>query len=66
MSGVAKELQGMKSALAEISQVKSDVKKLTEAKQRKPKGFKFNKEGKKTRSVTVNYDDGTTEEMSVM
>jgi hypothetical protein len=66
MSVVSKELQSMKSALAEISQVKSDVKKLTEAKQRKPKGFKFNKDGKKTRSVTVNYDDGSTEEMSVM
>jgi hypothetical protein len=71
MSGVSKELQGMKSALDEIAQVKSDVKKLTDgfvgmAKQRKPKGFKFNKDGKKTKSVTVAYDDGSTEEMSVM
>lgn len=69
MEKVSNELKQLKAELGgrveELSRGQANIATVVSAPKRKASGIKLKKDGKKTRAVVVEFDDGTAEEVAV-
>lgn len=72
MQGISSEIDAIKAGLAEATgtmkehaSIIGQGMSLMMQPKKKPSGFAFKKDGKKTHAVVVSFDDGSTEEMPV-